>query len=60
MSNIRLICGTKVSFVSVLRSGKMCRFGKAWSEIIEANELGEGQILVLHYVDDLTFEVEIV
>ena len=60
MTNIRLICGAKVCFVSVLRTGKLCRFGRGWSEFTTANELSEGDILQLNYVDHLTFQVEIV
>lgn len=57
---IRLILGENVSFVSVLRIGKMCRFARGWSEFTEANELEEGQILQMDYVGDFTFEVSIV
>ncbi|WOG87092.1 hypothetical protein DCAR_0206314 [Daucus carota subsp. sativus] len=60
MTNIRLICGAKVCFVSVLRTGKVCRFGRGWSEFTTANELSEGDILQLNYIDHLTFQVEIV
>ncbi|XP_017234535.1 uncharacterized protein LOC108208511 [Daucus carota subsp. sativus] len=57
---IRLICGAAISMVSVLRSGKVCRFGKGWSEFTVENKLLEGQVIQLTYVDNLTFLVTIV
>ena len=59
MTNIRLICGAKVCFVSVLRRGKLCRFGRWWSEFTAATGVAEGDILQLIYVDNETFEVQI-
>ncbi|WOG92811.1 hypothetical protein DCAR_0312087 [Daucus carota subsp. sativus] len=56
---IRLMCDGRISFVSLLRSGRICRFGKGWSEFTTDHNLLEGQEIQLDYVDELTFEVTI-
>ncbi|KAL1802702.1 hypothetical protein ACET3Z_031349 [Daucus carota] len=60
LTNVRLIFGARISFVSILRSGKVCRFGKGWCEFTMANELVEGQVLQLDYINDFTFQVQVV
>ncbi|KAL1815727.1 hypothetical protein ACET3Z_018301 [Daucus carota] len=49
-TTVTLICGEKSCGVTVLRKGKMCRFGCGWTQFTTMNELREGQTLELEYV----------
>ncbi|KAL1831957.1 hypothetical protein ACET3Z_001608 [Daucus carota] len=59
-SNIRLMFGEAAYYVAVLRSNKMCRLGRGWTEFTVENELEEGQTIQMDYVNDRTFRVRLV